>query len=97
MFFQILKREIRASHAKILSISLTEIPKTHFRRGLRKIMPPLYATRATPLRKVSGEILPFWPTPLRGLPLYVIYIYYQPLAWPNHFILIVYFSAAFLR
>ena len=29
MFFQILKREIRASHAKILSISLTEIPKTH--------------------------------------------------------------------
>ena len=27
MFFQILKREIRASHAKLLSISLTEIPK----------------------------------------------------------------------
>ena len=27
MFFQILKREIRASHAKILLISLTEIPK----------------------------------------------------------------------
>ena len=27
MFFQILKRETRASHAKILLISLAEIPK----------------------------------------------------------------------
>ena len=27
MFFQILKREIRASHAKILLISFAEIPK----------------------------------------------------------------------